>query len=178
MWLPVCFPAYQALSEKSLLGQMLSFCSRHLSKREAQQLWQFYRVTHRESVFNHLICHKQENIHGVRPRTNTMYILLFIIFVTLGSKAKTPYPYLLGEEHHAVAGSVLYDAHKGTRVKAILEKHQSEHEEGSHGTSEEEPLLRVVRRLVSGHKQVNTTVRFDITGMTKLPEPSRLTSGK
>ena len=174
MWLPVCFPAYQALFEKGLLGQMLSFCSRHLSKREAQQLWQSYPPW--KCIQS--ICHKQENVYGVRPRTNTMYILLFIIFVTLGSKAKTPYPYLLGEEHHAVAGSVLYDAHKGTRVKAILEKHQSENEEGSHGTSEEEPLLRVVRRLVSGHKQVNTTVRFDITGMTKLPEPSRLTSGK
>ena len=61
-------------------------------------------------------------------------------------------------------------------MAAILEKQQSEGTHGSHDTEEEVPFLRVVRKLVNHRKLINTTVRFDISGMTKLPEPARLTS--
>ena len=72
-----------------------------------------------------------------------------------------------------MAGRVIYDAHRGARVKAIPEKSQSESE---HSTEDDADFLRVVKRLARDHKAVKTTVRFDISGMTRMPETSRLTA--
>ena len=61
-------------------------------------------------------------------------------------------------------------------MKAIPEKHQSESEHGSHVTEGEGQFLRVVRKLAESGKQAATPVRFDVTGMTRKPTHSRLTS--
>ena len=61
-------------------------------------------------------------------------------------------------------------------MKAIPEKHHSESQHESHSTEGEGQFLRVIKKLAESGKKPKTPVRFDVTGMTRKPTHSRLTS--
>ena len=96
--------------------------------------------------------------------------------LSTATKSKTPFPYILEEEHHFVAGRVNNDAHRGSRVKAIPEKSQSESQHESQSTEGEGHFLRVIKKLAKSQKPSKTPVRFDVSGMTRMPTHSRFTS--